>query len=321
MADHTPYSVEYLREELILRPIIVSTGSLNLSIFMSHLVFDVLDWRPVMICITSDILAVGMDHYFDYGSSLVFARAAGDAAMMSTFAQARILLVFSTVLFIVALSCSPLLTWVAVATFFGPAFLWDVDLVQLFCRLNVKYLDKSYVKKPNDRTKLSIKRIPWIKALLDGVIRGCGTFAVVYSILASTAPARVYADWQMWTASEIIVWSTLNRACHSVMTDIRDFREDSEGRVPTIPVLLGSVRRAKVLLTIIHLFTLWIYIRNPYIVFASLYATVLVWILTPITPRRFYQLSFQSQTLVILMYYIVRLAPLPVAESVHSHRL
>ena len=86
------------------------------------------------------------------------------------------------------------------------------------------------------------------------------------------------------------------------MADVRDFHEDWEKQVPTIPVLLRSVFRTKVLLTAIHLATTFLYSYNPYIVFASLYATVLVWFLDENSPRGLYRLSFHSQTLTAVLY-------------------
>lgn len=93
--------------------------------------------------------------------------------------------------------------------------------------------------------------------------------------------------------------------CLQVMADVRDFHEDWEKQVPTIPVLLKSVFRTKVLLTAIHLFTMVLYSENPYIVFSSLYATVLVWFLNENSQRGLYRLSFHSQTLTALLYAVV----------------
>lgn len=86
------------------------------------------------------------------------------------------------------------------------------------------------------------------------------------------------------------------------MADVRDFHEDWEKQVPTIPVLMRSVFRTKMLLTVVHLLTTFLYSYNPYIVFASVYATVLVWALDENSPRRMYHLSFHSQTLTTLLY-------------------
>ena len=86
------------------------------------------------------------------------------------------------------------------------------------------------------------------------------------------------------------------------MADVRDFHQDWEKQGPTIPVLLKSVLRTKILLTAVHLLTTFLYSYNPYIVFASLYATVLVWALDEKSPRGLYRLSFHSQTLTAALY-------------------
>ena len=86
------------------------------------------------------------------------------------------------------------------------------------------------------------------------------------------------------------------------MADVRDFHEDWEKQVPTIPVLLRSVLWTKMLLTVVHALTTFLYSYNPYIVFASVYAAVLVWALDENSPRGMYRLSFHSQTLTALLY-------------------
>ncbi len=96
--------------------------------------------------------------------------------------------------------------------------------------------------------------------------------------------------------------------CLQVMADVRDFHEDWEKQVPTIPVLLKSVFWTKVLLTVMHVFMMMLYAYNPYIVFSSLYATVLVWFLNESSPRGWYRLSFHSQTLTALLYAFVEVA-------------
>lgn len=86
------------------------------------------------------------------------------------------------------------------------------------------------------------------------------------------------------------------------MADVRDFTEDWELQVPTIPVLLKSVYKTKVLLTVVHMLTLIAFVENLYIVFGSLYAIALVWALDENSPRKMYRLSFHSQTLVAIVY-------------------
>ena len=129
----------------------------------------------------------------------------------------------------------------------------------------------------------------------------------------------------MWNPIQIVLWSTVNRACHAVsrmpahpsfpcktalqvMADVRDFREDWEKKVPTVPVLLKSVVKTKFLLTFVHILTASLYHKNPYIIFASVYATVLVWVLDEDSPRGLFRLSFHSQTLTAFLYGVVEVA-------------
>lgn len=89
------------------------------------------------------------------------------------------------------------------------------------------------------------------------------------------------------------------------MADVRDFHEDWALQVPTIPVLLKSVFKTQVLLTVIHLMTLFAFIQNIYIVFGCIYAIALVWLLNEDSPRGRYRLSFHSQTIVAVLYGVV----------------
>jgi len=302
------YTPQYLWDELILHPVLLSVGSLSLSMLMSRLIFSVMDWRPVAITISSDILAIGMDHYFDYRPSLKLATETADNAVLGVFNCALFMLISSAVVLAVALLCSPPLTWAMVAILFGPAFIWDLDLLYIFRSL---WPNNTWLS--DGQKKLSVKRIPGIKGLLIGIIRGGGTFAVVYSVLTPLASASgAVAHSQMWTTKQIVIWSIVNRGCHSVMGDVRDYPEDREKQIPTLPVLFDSVLKTKILLTVLHVLVLVAYMSNPYIVFASIYAVVLVWVLGTETPRRLFHFSFQSQTVVGLVYLIVQLT-----ESVH----
>ncbi|OCH84305.1 hypothetical protein OBBRIDRAFT_786341 [Obba rivulosa] len=301
MTECKTYSPQYLWDELMLHPLLLCLGSLSLSMLMSRLIFGVLDWRPVTITVASDILAIGIDHYFDHGSSLAFARKTGDLATLSVFAQARLMLITSTVVLGAALLCSPPLTWAMVIIFFGPACIWDFNLLRLF----EHRMSNEFGEGRRTKRKLSVKRIPGIKNVIVGIIRGGGTFAVVYSVLEPMA-SSISSNSQIWTAEQIVIWSIVNRGCHSVMGDIRDFHDDQEKQVPTIPVLLNSVYKCKILLTALHMLVSFAYIENPYIVFASFYASTFVWILDTDTPRKLFHFSFQSQTIVGLVYYIVQ---------------
>jgi len=90
------------------------------------------------------------------------------------------------------------------------------------------------------------------------------------------------------------------------MADVRDFTEDWELQVPTIPVLLKSVYKTKLLLTAIHTLTMLAFINNVYIIFGSLYAIALVWALDEHSNRKMYRLSFHSQTLVAVVYGVTQ---------------
>ncbi|TFK78539.1 hypothetical protein K466DRAFT_668406 [Polyporus arcularius HHB13444] len=284
-----------LRSELLTHPLMLSVGSLSLSTFMSRAIYGVVDWRPVLICVSSDILAIGMDHYFDQAPMLTHALKTGNAQMRTIFRKAKVLLLSSASLLIFALTLSPPSTWAMVSIFFGPAFVWDFNLFMMGGR------QRGSPKTTTQKKAFRIKRIPGTKALLIGVIRGCGTFYIVRSVLGELSSSQGH-NLDVWNPSQIVIWSTINRACHAVMADVRDFHEDWVKQVPTIPVLLKSVFRTKVLLTVMHLLTMVLYANNPYIVFSSIYATVLVWYLDESSPRGLYRLSFHSQTLTALLY-------------------
>ncbi|RPD58888.1 hypothetical protein L226DRAFT_515361 [Lentinus tigrinus ALCF2SS1-7] len=291
-------TIQQLKSELLTHPLMLSVGSFSLSTFMSRSIYGVVDWRPVLICVSSDILAIGMDHYFDQAPMHSYALETHNAQMRTVFRKAKVLLLSSASLLVFSLIMSPLSTWMMVAIFFGPAFVWDFNLFMMGGR------QRDSPKTTTQKKAFTIKRIPGTKAILIGIIRGCGTFAIVRSVLGMTSPSHSHS---VWTPAQIVIWSTINRACHAVMADVRDFHEDWEKKVPTIPVLLKSVFRTKIFLTAIHLFTMMFYANNPYIVFSSLYATVLVWFLNENTPRGLYRLSFHSQTITALLYAFVEL--------------
>ncbi|EED82803.1 predicted protein [Postia placenta Mad-698-R] len=299
MASHTLLTLPKLQDELLAHPIMTSLGSLALSTFISRSIYGIIDWRPVLICVSSDVITIGLDHYNDQASALADAKKTSNSAVMSVFTCARVLLITNAILLVFALLSSPPSTWFITACFITPALLWDTPLFRRKAGPKVK---KTKAEKAQEsKNGFVIKRIPGMKAVFIGIIRGCGTFAVVHSILSRSFPPDGIASGP-WTPTQIIVWSTINRTCHAVMADVRDFTEDWELQVPTIPVLLKSVHRTKVLLTAIHLLTLAVFFNNIYIIFASLYAIALVWMLDENSPRKLYRLSFHSQTLVALVY-------------------
>ena len=128
----------------------------------------------------SDILAIGMDHYFDQAPMLAYALKTGNSEMMSIFRQAQMLLYSNAALLLFALALSPPSTWVMVTIFFGPAFVWDF---KLFVFGGGKPKEKKVQeKKVPEKNAFTIKRIPGMKAILIGVIRGyvCFHYAILY---------------------------------------------------------------------------------------------------------------------------------------------
>ncbi|RPD65484.1 hypothetical protein L226DRAFT_543270 [Lentinus tigrinus ALCF2SS1-7] len=296
-----PITPSKLRDELLTHPLLLCIGSFGLSTFMSHAIYDVFDWRPVAICVASDILAIGMDHYFDQEPMQMYALKTGNSEITAIFKQAKVLLLSNAALLLFTLALCPPWTTLMVIIFFGPAFIWDFKLL-IFGGKGSQKKTKQSNEKPGKKF-LSVKRIPGMKALLTGIIRGCGTFAVVNAVLARAHPVVSNGPGGMWNPTQILIWSTINRTCHAVMADVRDFDADYENQVPTIPVLLKSVFWTKVLLTALHIFTIFLYSYNPYIVFASLYSTVLTWYLNhTTTPRGLYRLSFHTQTVTAALY-------------------
>ncbi|KAF8884285.1 hypothetical protein CPB84DRAFT_1685923 [Gymnopilus junonius] len=287
-----------LKDELLVHPIMTSLGSLALSTFISYSVYGVIDWRPVTICVASDIVTIGLDHYNDQASSLECAKQTANNNVLNLFSRAKMLLIVSAVLLLAALSLCPPATWAITACFVTPALLWDTTL--FYWRTPVR---RNREKKNDDAKRgFVIKRIPGMKAIFIGIIRGCGTYAVVRSILSNSTSIGGTGSSGPWSPHEIVIWSTINRACHAVMADVRDFDEDWKLQVPTIPVLMKSVFRTQALLTTIHLTTMFYFISNVYIVFASVYSIALVWALNEKSRRGLYRFSFHSQTITAILY-------------------
>ncbi len=118
----------------------------------------------------SDILAIGMDHYFDQAPMLSYALKTGDSEMTAIFRQAKVLLFSSAGVLLFALALSPPSTWMMVTVFFGPAFVWDF---RLFVSGGKRQKTKTAAEqKDSGKRAFTIKRIPGMKAILIGVIRG-----------------------------------------------------------------------------------------------------------------------------------------------------
>ncbi|PPR01023.1 hypothetical protein CVT26_015624 [Gymnopilus dilepis] len=294
-----------LKDELLVHPIMTSLGSLALSSFISYTIYGVFDWRPVTICVASDIITIGLDHYNDQAPCLTHAKKSDNIETVKVFERAKALLTFSSALLLAALSFCPPTTWLITGLFVTPALLWDTTL---FHWSNPIVKEKSKKKDQDKKHGFVIKRIPGMKAIFIGIIRGCGTFAVVQSILSRSGTMTGAQNFPgRWSIQEIVFWSTINRACHAVMADVRDFEEDWKLQVPTIPVLLKSVFRTQVLLTLIHLLTMFTFISNPYIIFASVYSIFLVWMLNEKSQRSLYRFSFHSQTITAILYGAIKL--------------
>ena len=120
----------------------------------------------MLICVSSDILAIGMDHYFDQAPMLEYALKAHHVQMRTVFRKAKVLLLSSASLLVFALTVSPPSAWAMVALFFGPAFVWDFNLFMMGGR------QRGSPKTTVQKKGFTIKRIPGTKAVLIGVIRG-----------------------------------------------------------------------------------------------------------------------------------------------------
>ncbi|KAG2124167.1 hypothetical protein DEU56DRAFT_38330 [Suillus clintonianus] len=308
----TILTIPKLADELFLRPIVISMNSLALSSLMSYVMSanGNIDWRPITICVTSDILAMGADHLKDKEEEFSSDRNnANDPRLASWFVYARTFLTASTVLLVLALSLCPVSTLLTTAAFVAPALLWTTPIsFQKFGLISGRLLGRSVEDSHQPSTPaptLVIKRIPGMKAIFNGIIRGCGIYTVILSVLsgsgnlAGTLPSP-------WSTVQLIVWSTVNRTCHAIMTDVRDFEDDLKDGVPTIPVLLGSVRKTKVILTACHMLVVLTFIENPYIMGSCLFAAALVWMLDKHSPKKAYLFSSHSQSLFIIWYLFTR---------------
>ncbi|KAG1841822.1 hypothetical protein DFJ58DRAFT_748357 [Suillus subalutaceus] len=276
---------------VILQPIIVGISSAMLSSLISYEIAGQLDWRPIIICMTCDILVIGVDHLKDQE---VVINALG-AASMKRF----------TPMFHLALKVhqkrrsSPVV-------FTTPAFLWTTPLdLQWIGRVLKRFALVNYDQEdsPGSKNPFIIKRVPGMKAILDGIIRGYGLFLVVHSALqlswqsANNAPP--------WTIFETIIWSTVNRTCHCILADVRDYDEDKKVGVPTIPVLLESPLKTRIVLTVVQAAVMMAFLHNPFIVGNCCFTIALAWILGKDSPKVYFRLSLHSQSIFIIMYAIM----------------
>lgn len=305
-------TTQKLADELFLRPIVISMNSLALSALMSYVMSanGDIDWRPITICVTSDILAMGADHLKDKEEEFSSDHNnANDPRLASWFVYARTFLAASAVLLALALSQCPVSTLLTTAAFVAPALLWTTPIsFKKFGLISRRLLGRFGGDKHQPSTSapvLVIKRIPGMKAIFNGIIRGCGIYTVVLSVLSGSGNLTNTLP-SPWTVVQLIVWSTVNRSCHAIMTDVRDFEDDMKAGVPTIPVLLGSVLKTKAILTACHMLVMLAFIENLYIMGSCLFAAALVWMLGKNSPKKAFLFSSHSQSLFIVWYLSTR---------------
>jgi hypothetical protein len=290
---------------VILQPIIVGMSSAIHSSLLSYEIAGQLDWRPITVCLTCDVLVTSIDHLKDQE---VVISARGTAAMKrftSLFHLARTFLALNASLLVMALYQGPSKTTLFTAVFTTPAFLWATPLDLQWIGRVLRFTWANYDQEDSLRTNkpFIIKRVPGMKAIFDGIIRGCGAFLVVHSALQLSCQSSHNAP--PWTIIETIIWSTVNRTCHSVMTDVRDYDEDKKAGVPTIPVLLESPLKTRIVLTVVQAAVMMTFFRNPFIVGSSCFAIALAWILGKDSPKVYFRLSLHSQSIFIIIYAVM----------------
>ncbi|KAG1730253.1 uncharacterized protein EDB91DRAFT_1059590 [Suillus paluster] len=301
-----------LAESLFLQPIMISMNSLVQTLLLSFLMSanGQLDWRPISICVASDILVIGADHLKDQEDEFTSHHDnVNDRHLVSLFVYAKVFFAVSAVVLGLTLLLCPIRTLLATAVFVVPALLWTTPINLKDLRLNLKRLigidvfgeDKHQARK----STLVIKRIPGMKAIFNGIIRGCGLYVVVRTVLFGSGSLN-HALPSPWTSAQLIAWSTVDRVCHAVMTDVRDFENDLKTGVPTIPILIGSVVKTKLVLTACHMLVMLVFIENPYIMSSCLWATALVWMLGIHSSKRAFWWSTHSRSPFIIWYFLMR---------------
>ncbi|KAG2338051.1 hypothetical protein BDR05DRAFT_1044880 [Suillus weaverae] len=289
---------------VIIHPIVVAINSLVLASLMSSVIAEWLDWRPITICVTCDILAVGIDHYKDQEVIIGACGVAVVKHFASLFYLARMFLALNASLLVLALCQSSPKTTIVTAVFTTSAFLWatPLDLLQRFIppKHGQEVMDSSSVSG----APFIIKRVPGMKAIFNSIIQGCGIFFVAHSALQ----ALWKSDFNTlpWTIIQIVIWSTVNHIGHSIMTDVRDFDKDEKAGVPTIPILLGSPLKTRIVLTIVQAAVMIAFVGNTYILGSSCFVIALVWMLGKDSPKVYFVLSLHSQSIFIVMDAVIK---------------
>ncbi|KAG0703672.1 hypothetical protein DFH29DRAFT_850074 [Suillus ampliporus] len=307
-------TVSSILDSLILRPIVVAINTFALSCLFSYMIAEQLDWRPITIWVTCDIIAIIIDHLMDQEEAVAAAGAEFVKRFTPLINLGRAFLALNTAALVIALSQCPPETTMVTAVFAAPAFLWATPIKpQRIGAMLKNFMGVNNVKEgespaPKSSGSLVIKRVPGMKAVFNGVIRGCGVFFVVNSALQVSRPLDQVSAAPPWIILEAIIWSTVNRTCHAVMTDVRDFHDDFKVGVPTIPVLLGSPFKTRVVLTAIQVVAMMAFRHNSYIMASSYFAIALVWLLGHDSPKVYFLLSVHSQSMFIFMYAFEKLA-------------
>jgi hypothetical protein len=270
---------------------------------MSYEIAGRLDWRPIAICSACDILVIGVDHVRDQEVVISALGAATMKRFTPVFHAARIFLALITSLLVMALSQCPSETVFLTAVFTTPAFLWATPLdLQWIGRALKRFMWMNYGQEdsPGSGKPFIIKRVPGMKAIFDGIIRGYGLFLVVHSTFQ--LPWQSANNTPPWTIIETVIWSVVNRTCHCILTDVRDYDEDVKTGVPTIPVLLKSPFKTRMFLTAVQGAVMMAFLNNPFIVGNCCFTIALAWILGKDSPKIFFRLSLHSQSIFIIMY-------------------
>ncbi|KAG1747917.1 uncharacterized protein EDB91DRAFT_1245386 [Suillus paluster] len=257
----------------------------------------------------SDILAIEADHLKDQKDEFSYHHNdAKDRHLISWFAYARTFLTASAVLLGLTLWLCPISTLLATAAFVVLALLWTTPINLSKFGLILKRLigisGEDEHQPLTSTSTLVIKRIPGMKAIFNGIIR---EYVCMFAANRCDLSGRFSsAMLSPWTSVQLIVWSTANCTCHAVMTDVRDFEDDLKTGVPTIPILIGSIVKTRLVLTACHILVMLAFIDNPYIMSSCLYATALVWMLGIHSSKKAFMRSTHSQSPSILWYFWMR---------------
>jgi 4-hydroxybenzoate polyprenyltransferase len=87
-----------------------------------------------------------------------------------------------------------------------------------------------------------------------------------------------------------------------IMTDVRDYNDDIQTGIPTIPVLLASPLKVRLILTVVQAAVMVAFLHNPFIVASSCFAIALVWILGKDSPKVYFRFGLHSQSIFIVIY-------------------